>query len=173
MAGDRKRVLRTEITAEWHRDDWPVMSERGLYPAPTDEPPTLAQLEERGLLGTGWEHFRVKGREDDLATAERLRSVGIEVVSISNEHPKLKPDGYVAGTDLTVEFKTPKAATSTQARRNLRDARYQSRRLVIDIGKLGLTGDEAFVLYGRQIGRYAVGFDEVLILGNGFGILWP
>lgn len=174
-APPRQHVLRNAQTAHWRRNAWPVPPDSGRRPTPTDKhlPPSFAVLRERGLLGQGWQYFHVKGREDDLAVAVRLRELGIEMVAIDEDHPKPKPDGYVAGTHATVEFKTPRAATPTSAYRALRSGRRQSTRLVVNVARLAITENEAFELFAPEIARYAGSYREVLILGSGFGLLWP
>lgn len=161
-----ERGLLTPATASWQRDDLPrPRSVRGDVRAPV----TVAQLEVAGLLGDRWEYLL----PSELRAAERLRALGIELRSIRDTRLFQTPDAIILGNWETVEIKTQGEATFGAFRHHLRDARRQSRRLVIVLSNPAVSEADAVIWARRALGRYGGGYDEVLVLGDGFGILWP
>lgn len=162
-----ERGLLTDATAGWRRSDLPT----GELPGGDHVPPGYEWLVEQGRVRTDWTGFAPRER----ATAERLRQVGIDVVRVV-EGPPLSgrsPDAAIAGRAMTVELKGSRANSIGSVDRAMRDARRQSRRLVLDVGAVQMSHDDAVTWTRAGLRRYGGGFDEVLVLGDGFGILWP
>jgi len=115
------------------------------------------------------EHFEAAER----TMAERLAALGIDVHSVGRTRLFRTPDAFVVGSDQTLEMKAPEAPTFNAFRRAVRTARQQSPRLVLFIDELAVSEDQAVLWLRRSLGRYGGGYLEILVVGNGFGILWP
>lgn len=161
-----ERLLLTEATGPWRRDDLPTGDLPGL---PSVRPRSLAELRSAGLVGERLEHFDVAER----ARAERLGALGIDVHSVGRTHLFPTPDALIVGSDQTLEVKAPEAPTFNAFRRAVRKARYQSPRLALFTTELAVSEDQALVWLRRSLGRYGGGYVEVLVVGDDFGILWP
>jgi hypothetical protein len=135
------------------------------------QPVSLAELETVGLVGQGWEYFSATER----SIAEWLRSNAVQVrsVSVSRISGRRTPDGALAAGE-TVEFKTLVAGNGRAILRNLRDAREQSRRVVLDGRDVALPGTELVSGLAGALRRYGGDFDEIVFVrGTGAALHWP
>jgi hypothetical protein len=79
----------------------------------------------------------------------------------------------IIGSDATADFKSPTRNSRSSVHGNLRRGRTQSRRLVLDVRSVGMSEQDAVENLRRALGAYGGGYDEVLVLGREFGLLWP
>ncbi len=136
----------------------------------TKTPPSVDQLAREQLIGQGWEHFT----HEERAIARWLRDHGAEVrsVNVSRIDGRRTPDAVLGA--VTVEFKSLQRASATSIARNIRIARLQSRRLVIDGRKAQLDEEGAVDGLVQSFRRTGADLDEVvLLLEDGRGLHWP
>ncbi|MCK9871575.1 hypothetical protein MRI28_18365 [Nocardiopsis dassonvillei] len=149
----------------------------GRIPRPEDvgparySQPTVEELRSDGRIGEGWEHFQPKERD----IAEFLSGYGIEVQSVaeSTAAGKKSPEAVLAGTDHTIEFKTLDSASKNAIRSNIQGGRKQSSRLVLDLRPSGMGQEDAMSALGAPLRRYGGDLDELIVIGDGFIIVWP
>lgn len=159
------RGLLTEATAEWRRTDLPT----GDLPRVSATPRSYDDIEGHGQILDDWSEFNERERH----TAERLQELGIEVVSVDTMRGRHgpTPDAVIARLRLTVEFK--RASSHSAVLGEARIAARQSRRLVLDIRETGFNFADAVTALMVGLGRFGGSFDEILLLGDDLGILWP
>lgn len=155
-----------------------VDTEESLPRPEQTKPPTgranprlLEEITDEGLVGPGWEHFNEKEKE----VAEFLRTHGIETVSIkeSTVDGVRTPEAAIAGTGETVEFKILESDTARSFERNIRSARGQSRRMVFDVRHLGTSQEDAVKGLGKGLYNYGGDVSEIVVIGDGYTIVWP
>ncbi|WP_306367159.1 hypothetical protein [Nocardiopsis sp. CC223A] len=155
-----------------------VDTEESLPRPEQTKPPTgranprpLEEITDEGLVGPGWENFNDKEKE----VAEFLREHGIETVSIkeSTVDGVRTPEAAIAGTGETVEFKILESDTARSFERNIRSARGQSRRMVFDVRHLGTSQEDAVKGLGKGLYNYGGDVSEVVVIGDGYTIVWP
>lgn len=175
-SGDGDRVLLTEATAQF-RWDWriPKSGTRRTRPPTVDD---LERLSVRISKPGPNEWKFLSEKQGELRIARRLRKLGIDVASI--EEVRLKgfdgqksPDALVVGTDKTVEFKTITSADRIEER--MKEAAKQSRRVVLLLDPRKVKRDRTQVAnaVARVLRERGGHYDEVLVLGKDFGLLWP
>ncbi|ADH69961.1 hypothetical protein [Nocardiopsis dassonvillei] len=151
----------------------------GLLPRPDQtKPPTgranprsFEDIASEGLVGPEWKHFSDK----EVRVAEYLREHGIEVESIkeSTVDGVRTPEAVISGTGETVEFKVLESDTARSFERNIRNARGQSRRMVFDVRHLGTSQEDAVKRIGSGLFNYGGDLSEVVVIGDGYTIVWP
>jgi hypothetical protein len=152
-----------------HRpEEFPTPGEvRGTFPSARR---TYEELEAAGRIQPDWSSFS----DEERGVAEWLRARGVEVLPVAPErapNARRSPDAVVVGARVTLEIKTPTSAKKVQAR--LLDARRQAPRAVLDIRRTGMTRTQAVTLIGRLLREHGAGYEELLVLGDGFDLRWP
>lgn len=166
---ENDRVLLTEHAEGWLRADLPTLD----LPALDDVPPTYSQLWRRGQLMPPGSQFT----KDTASTAARLRQLGIDVAPVLAKRAPQRdrsPDSWVVGRRITVEFKAIQSGAA------IRDEGFraagQSRRVVFDARKHrqrpGVFFADALAGLDAGLRQWGGSFTEVLVLGDGWGILW-
>lgn len=139
----------------------------GTMPA---ERRTYEELEVAGRIRPDWSSFSAEERR----VAEWLRERGVEVLPVAPELGPAagsSPDAVVLGARVTLEIKTPTSAGQVQKR--LIRARYQAPRAVLDVSRTGMSRAQAVALVGRMLREHGAGYEELLVLGDGFDLRWP
>jgi hypothetical protein len=164
--GARDRLLGDFDNAVPHDGQLPRIEETG--PSRYAQP-TMDELRDR--IGEGWEYYDGKER----AIAQYLHDHGIEVrsVDVARADGIKSPDSVVVGRDVTIEFKTPETPSKNAIIQNLRKAREQSSRVVIDARSVDTPQDTAMSALRDSLRRYGGDLEEVLVIGNDYVISWP
>jgi hypothetical protein len=133
--------------------------------------PSYEDLLREHRITDGWSEFS----EHEVPTAEFLRRLGIDTLSVLELHGAAgkSPDAVIGGTTFTVEFKRPASSVPWAIGRAMSEAEAQSRRLVVVLRAAGTTRGDAIRGLRVSLEQRGGNFDEVLVLGDGFGILWP
>jgi hypothetical protein len=133
-----------------------------------------AELTDRRVIARPhrpWEHFT--GAEIAIATWLRSREPAFHVLSVHTlDDFGRTPDAIARDFGVTIEMKSTRPSASTSTIINeLRAARYQSERLVLDArGALTITGAE-LVLDG-VLRRVGANLQEIVILTNSDALGW-
>lgn len=101
----------------------------------------------------------------ELSTANWLRRRGLEVRSIERRagHLQRTPDAAAAIHRTTVELKSASGSVNSIVQR-IRDGRWQSRRVVVDVRGTSTTPATAETGVHRALIRYQGDLDEVVVL---------
>lgn len=110
-----------------------------------------------------------KSERPEQLIAEWLRSMGVPVRSVNDEHKELpsgrgRPDAIFEFLALTIEIKTLEEPTETAIRGNIRKIGYQARHGVLDLRELAIDEDLARRALVREIGNTGNALDQILLL---------
>lgn len=159
-----KRVLLTGATSRWRRTDLPT----GQLPVVAGAPRSYADLERNGqIIANG------QFRKGELPTARRLWVLGIPVVPVDTRGGRFgsSPDAALVAARATVELK--RRSSYTGIADAFKTATTQSRRIVLDVVGSAIRERTALDALTDQLLQMGGNFDEAIIIGHGFGILWP
>lgn len=151
-----------------HRMPEPTTSVR------SERPPTYDTITNNREIAPHKDPDRYYQTAEERATAQRLRTLGIETRSVKpNALAGKNPEAVIDAGKQTVDFKQVGESTRNAIEKQLRRGRSQTRAIVLDARASGFSEIDAHAQLARALGNYTGDFDQVLFLGNGFEILWP
>ena len=119
----------------------------------------------------------------EQATAERLRTLGINPRSIEKQTKQTKqgkqgkqgknPDAVIDNGRQVVDYKQVGEPTRNAIEAQMQRGKDQCRAVVFDARSSGFTEKDAYAQLARALGNYKASFDQVLFLGPDFQIMWP
>ncbi len=165
-AGGEPRVL-PKLS---HHEELPSPAGLRQTLAEDKRPPTASEVHRIATVGAGWEFFS----EAEASTAHWLWLRGLELRSVRTLHKGKTPDAVAPAFDRTVEIKNLATGTASALRRQLREARRQSTRVVIDARKAQLREPEILAELAAELYRRGGDYDEILVLIDGnAAVSWP
>lgn len=128
-------------------------------------------MESRGQIRDDWSAF---GRTE-RPTVEYLRDLGLDFVSVDTLGGRFgpAPDAAIPELRITFDIKHPATGSHSGVQSAVSRARDQSRRVVIDTRGSGMTEADGVTAVQVALQRRGGNFDELLVLGDSWGILWP
>ena len=128
-------------------------------------------LRRDGLIDEGWESFEPKERE----VAQFLLDHGIRVQSVaeSTVDGRTTPDAVISGTEKTIEFKILESSSSRAIEANIRKGRKQSSMMALDLRGPQVDSETVMQSIGRTLHQNGGDLDELIIIGDGYVIIWP
>ncbi len=146
-------------------------TELGNLGADKINPPSYRLLDDSGLIATT-ANPAVYHDEKERSTSDWLANRGVTTRSVLRRkgEGEKTPDSVLDAEDATLELKMMEAASSNSVRNNIRNARKQSRRVVVDGRRVGVDPAVAEEGLREALRKYGSQLDEVLIIyGNGTG----
>ncbi|MGQ4266978.1 CdiA C-terminal domain-containing protein [Nocardiopsis changdeensis] len=146
----------------------PDQTDPGRY---HDSQVSVRDLRSDGLINENWESFEPKERE----VAQFLSDHGIEVQSVteSTVDGRRTPDAVISGTDSTIEFKILESASPRAIEANIRKGRKQSSRIALDVRGPQIDSEVILASLGRTLKTNGGDLEELIIIGDGYVIVWP
>ncbi|WP_306367161.1 hypothetical protein [Nocardiopsis sp. CC223A] len=168
--GDSERLLDVfpnKINLEG-RVPRPDQTDPGRY---HDSQVSVEDLQSDRLINEKWESFEPKERE----VAQFLSDHGIEVQSVteSTVDGRRTPDAVISGTDSTIEFKILESGNPRAIEANIRKGRKQSSRIALDVRGPQIDSETILASLGRTLKSNGGDLEELIIIGDGYVIIWP
>ncbi|RKS10327.1 hypothetical protein DFP74_6090 [Nocardiopsis sp. Huas11] len=131
----------------------------------------VEDLRRDGLIDEGWESFEPKERR----VAQFLSEQGVDVRSVTEStiDGRTTPDAVIAGTNSTIEFKILESGTPRAIEANIRKGRKQSSRIALDVRGPQIDSDVVMQSLGRTLKSNGGDLEELIIIGDGYVIVWP
>ncbi|WP_067599127.1 CdiA C-terminal domain-containing protein [Nocardiopsis listeri] len=132
---------------------------------------SVDDLRRDGLIDEGWESFESKERE----VAQFLLDHGLRVQSVteSTVDGRTTPDAVISGTEKTIEFKILESSSPRAIEANIRKGRKQSSMMALDLRGPQVDSETVMKSIGRTLHQNGGDLDELIIIGDGYVIVWP
>lgn len=136
----------------------------GVIKGPPPTPPTYEEVSTEGITASSDDPDRWF-LPAERSVADWLRNRGLDIRSVRERtgHALKTPDAVATSQNVTFEFKTAVGSTNSIVQR-IRTARWQARRVVIDVRGTGTTREAATAGLAAALDMYDAHLDEVVII---------
>lgn len=146
----------------------PDQTETGRY---SDSQVSVNDLRSDGLINEGRESFEPK--EWKVVQFLSEHGIGVQSVTESKVDERRTPDAVISGTNSTIEFKILESGNPRTIEANIRKGRKQSSRIALDVRGPQIDSDVIPAPLGRTLKTNGGDLEELIIIGDGYVIVWP